>query len=66
MKYQNAFNLNCGLIDGITLDSGGYSNYYLEYVNPKVHYFERLWVDDFICNNCKKVKAIVARIIMMN
>lgn len=53
---KNAFNVNCGYISKSVVDSGGYSNYYLELIKPKTYYFERIQVESFICNACKQEK----------
>ncbi len=56
LLLKESFNVNCGYIGASIVDSGGYSNYYLEFIQPKIHYFEKIMVEDFICEPCKQEK----------
>lgn len=55
MQQKTAFNVNCGYIDEIVMDSGGYTYYYLH--QAQVAYFDKLRIDQFICQDCKKQRS---------
>lgn len=55
MEQKTAFNVNCGYIDDIVMDSGGYTHYYLPHA--QVACFDRISTEAFICQDCKKQKS---------
>lgn len=57
LNHPHAFNVNCGSIDTVPVDSGGYTNYYLAHAHEPIRYFERYNVSKFICKNCNKKKS---------
>jgi hypothetical protein len=53
-----SFNVNCGFVNEITVDSGGHTYHYLKN-NPhvRVRQIKRHRLRDLICNHCKKNKS---------
>lgn len=58
MPHPTAFNLNCGYVNNIVIDAGGYSNYYLRH-NPDLgtRYIDKIYSELFICQECEQRKA---------
>lgn len=55
MPNKYTINFNCGRVDGIPVDAGGQTHYYLQ-DNPtaKVNYFNQMLFDDLKCDFCKQ------------
>lgn len=55
MPNKSTINFNCGRVDGIPVDAGGQTHYYLQN-NPiaKVNYFNQMLFDDLKCDFCKQ------------
>lgn len=53
IPHKQAFNINCGLIDNVMKDSGGYLYYYLSN-NPQtqIKFFNKIRIEEFVCGNC--------------
>ncbi|MGE0009502.1 MAG: hypothetical protein AB7F19_03090 [Candidatus Babeliales bacterium] len=54
-KYS--FNINCGQIHGVNIDSGGYSHFYLHHINDaRIKLFEKIRIEQLICMECTHAK----------
>ncbi len=58
LPNKETFNVNCGLINGVEVDSGGFTHFYLK-ENPetKTNFFDKRYAERFICGDCKKNKT---------
>ena len=53
MPNKRELNFNCGRINDIPVDAGGYSHYYLKNENPKVYYMDMLHAGEYSCSICE-------------
>jgi len=58
LPNKKTFNVNCGSINNVKVDSGGFTHFYLK-DNPeaKTNLFDKNYAEHFICENCKKEKS---------
>lgn len=58
MPQPKSFNLNCGYVNNIVIDAGGFTNYYLNNNDGlKVSFIDKLPSEQFVCTACEQQKA---------
>lgn len=58
MPDREAFNVNCGQINGVNIDSGGHLHYFLtNHPHLTIKYFEKLRIQEFVCAECTENKS---------
>jgi hypothetical protein len=55
LPNRRTLDWNCGKVEGVSVDVGGQTHYYLKY-NPhiNVHYIQQIHSDGLICNMCRE------------
>jgi len=58
LPNKETFSVNCGYINDVAVDSGGYSYYYLKHnQNLRVNFFDTFSIRNLICNRCENTKS---------
>lgn len=54
MPNKNTINFNCGKVEGVSVDTGGHTHYYLQNEAVKIKYIDCIHSDNFLCQDCQK------------
>ena len=59
LPHKTALNFNCGVIDDVFVDAGGYSYLFLEHVKTaRIQSIDRICLRDVLCTNCLTTKSV--------